>query len=69
MPCQRRWYIWYERGGIVHTYEFAIFDFAAEIQTPHLIAHLSVGPGELCSLTRSWFARGHEATELDSGRW
>src|SRR6516225_8039966 len=46
-----RWYVWYEQGGIGHSYHLAIFDLAGATATPDLIVHKNTWIEDLCPVT------------------
>jgi hypothetical protein len=56
-----RWYVWYEMGGIGHSYHIAIFDLPAGAGTPRLVIHTFVDrPEQLCGETMTHL---HDATD------
>ena len=49
-----RWYVWYELGGIGHSYHIAIFELHKGAEAPHLVIHTFVDhPEELCAETKA----------------
>jgi hypothetical protein len=56
-----RWYVWYEMGGMGHSYHIAIFDLPEGAVAPRLLLHTAVNfPEQLCSPT---MAHLHDTTE------
>jgi hypothetical protein len=49
-----RWYVWYEMGGIGHSYQIAIFDLSEAAGAPRLVIHSFVDqPDKLCTQTKA----------------
>jgi hypothetical protein len=65
-----RWYVWYERGGISHSYNLALFDLPPAAPAAHLVIHLAVVLDDLCPVTRALLQlRDAEGGGLDGGDW
>ena len=47
----RAWFVWYERGGIAHTYFAAVFELPEGARSPTRIAHRQTAIGDLCAAT------------------
>ncbi|MBV9758410.1 MAG: hypothetical protein JO047_15290 [Alphaproteobacteria bacterium] len=45
------WFVWYERGGIAHTYVAAVFELADGAGPPRRIAHVQTTLDKLCAAT------------------
>ena len=65
----RRWYIWYESGGIVHSFSVAIIEFPDTGQSAKAITHRFAMPDRMCTVTRDHLADPIPETEPEHDIW
>lgn len=64
------WFVWYERGGIAHTYDVALFELPSGVRAPLHIAHQSTSLPKLCAATLALLDAGPGAASApDGGFW
>lgn len=65
-----RWYVWYEKGGIGHSYHIALFDLPAPQQAARIVTHdVVAGPEALCPITQAILLRQSSPDPEINGHW